>query len=491
MPVTRLNEFPEGSGSLTNDDVFIFMDNPATSGVTKKVSLNALKTIIGASGGGSLIDEPPSDNNTYGRRNGAWVDLASATALQFRQGTNADRLAMNPVPAMGEPIYTTDSKRFFIGDGTTVGGNGLFGNSDSYVICQPGDDIISKYNEAKLLTPNGQPLGTANRAALLVLPGVYTVDSTTYVIGSGNLWANKDPSQSNLDVGLYIDTNFVDIIGIGSSPNSPSFRVNNTNSKTTYVFAENVVIVGMNTTYQFGPGGQTTNDGPTRFIINYGGSWSPQGFASYTSGVPHVIGGYFNGGISELWGGNRAGGEFHVFNGTVVNHLAPRRHPSTFMQGVLFQGIAMNCNFRNSLSSSPQAGRSFQGHIIYCRYDQTSSTLPPRSADGLTVPAAFTGTCTISSSSPAVITKNSHGLFPGVRVNFSTDGTLPAGLAASTNYFVKNVTTNTFEVSTSINGTSINTSSSGSGNHSIVIPSGISGGRYSFCVTSNGEFTSP
>jgi len=40
--------------------------------------------------------------------------------LRLRRGTDAERLAITP--AAGEPIYTTDTKKLYIGDGTTVGG---------------------------------------------------------------------------------------------------------------------------------------------------------------------------------------------------------------------------------------------------------------------------------------------------------------------------------------------------------------------------------
>jgi len=53
MPVYRINEFPEGSGNLTNDDVFLFMDDPAGSGVTKKISLSQISVAIGGGGGGA------------------------------------------------------------------------------------------------------------------------------------------------------------------------------------------------------------------------------------------------------------------------------------------------------------------------------------------------------------------------------------------------------------------------------------------------------
>lgn len=42
-------------------------------------------------------------------------------ALRLRRGTNAERGLITP--ADGELVYTTDTKRLYIGDGTTVGGN--------------------------------------------------------------------------------------------------------------------------------------------------------------------------------------------------------------------------------------------------------------------------------------------------------------------------------------------------------------------------------
>lgn len=40
--------------------------------------------------------------------------------LQFRRGTNAERLTITP--AVGEPIWTTNTNRLYVGDGSTVGG---------------------------------------------------------------------------------------------------------------------------------------------------------------------------------------------------------------------------------------------------------------------------------------------------------------------------------------------------------------------------------
>jgi hypothetical protein len=47
--------------------------------------------------------------------------LQQPAKLQFRQGTDAERLLITP--ASGEPIWTTDTQKFYIGDGSTVGGD--------------------------------------------------------------------------------------------------------------------------------------------------------------------------------------------------------------------------------------------------------------------------------------------------------------------------------------------------------------------------------
>ena len=43
MSLQRINEFPVASG-LTNDDVFLVMDDPAGSALTKKVSVSVLQS---------------------------------------------------------------------------------------------------------------------------------------------------------------------------------------------------------------------------------------------------------------------------------------------------------------------------------------------------------------------------------------------------------------------------------------------------------------
>lgn len=97
------------------------------------------------------------------------------------------------------------------------------------------------------------------------------------------------------------------------------------------------------------------------------------------------------------------------------------------------------------------------------------------------------GTCTITNASPAVVTAAAHGLEDDDPVVFHTTGSLPTGLTAGTVYYVVNKTTNTFEVSATVGGSSINTSSAGSGTHSVATGSdsndGLSTGRAGALLT--------
>ena len=60
MPIQRINEFPEGSGSLSSDDIFLFMDDPSGSGITKKISFADISSNIAA----VIVDSAPETLNT-------------------------------------------------------------------------------------------------------------------------------------------------------------------------------------------------------------------------------------------------------------------------------------------------------------------------------------------------------------------------------------------------------------------------------------------
>ena len=75
-------------------------------------------------------------------------------------------------------------------------------------------------------------------------------------------------------------------------------------------------------------------------------------------------------------------------------------------------------------------------------------------------------TCTISTASPAVITKTEHRLQSGSILTFSSTGTLPAGISATAEYYVlaDGLTNNTFKITATFGSTTaVNTTAGGTG----------------------------
>lgn len=79
-------------------------------------------------------------------------------------------------------------------------------------------------------------------------------------------------------------------------------------------------------------------------------------------------------------------------------------------------------------------------------------------------------TCTISNDTPGLVTLTSNTGYPiatNTPIMFSTTGDLPLPLAPQTIYYTKYVTDTTFNLSTTSGGAAINTTTAGSGTHSI------------------------
>lgn len=87
-----------------------------------------------------------------------------------------------------------------------------------------------------------------------------------------------------------------------------------------------------------------------------------------------------------------------------------------------------------------------------------------------TAPSTVLGNPTISNATPAIITLALHGLIANDTIQLTTSGTLPTGLLPSTTYYVisAGLTVNQFEVSLTQGGVAINTSSAGSGTHTLI-----------------------
>ena len=78
-------------------------------------------------------------------------------------------------------------------------------------------------------------------------------------------------------------------------------------------------------------------------------------------------------------------------------------------------------------------------------------------------------TATFTAAITDIITSATHGLATGNIVVFTTTTTLPAGLSLATNYYVKYLTANTFNVSTTYNGTNVDITDTGTGTHTFTV----------------------
>jgi hypothetical protein len=139
-----------------------------------------------------------------------------------------------------------------------------------------------------------------------------------------------------------------------------------------------------------------------------------------------------------------------------------------------------------SAMGSLQAETSLNGLV----YDSNTSTVYAHNGVSAThqyyvrdLTAALsysTQTFTITIASPGVVTATAHGYSVNDPVVLSTTGALPTGLTAGTVYFVRNPTANTFELSATTGGASINTTGTQSGIHSVGRAFGTTSSTVSF-----------
>jgi hypothetical protein len=133
-------------------------------------------------------------------------------SLKLRRGTNAERLAFTP--AVGELIYTTDSKQLYAGDGTTAGGT-LVSYEGSVGGAMGSDLVLSGFN----ITGSGNINigGTITSTGNIVSGG--TITATGDIIANGNIIlgdSNTDNVTIGADVNSDIIPNVTDTFDLGS-----------------------------------------------------------------------------------------------------------------------------------------------------------------------------------------------------------------------------------------------------------------------------------
>lgn len=97
MPIKRISEFPEGSGSLSNDDIFLFMDDPSNGGVTKKIPLSELSSYFGGGEGGNSFGSF-YDTTTQTNVSSTGVNTVSYNSTSINSGvsvTSGDRITFS------------------------------------------------------------------------------------------------------------------------------------------------------------------------------------------------------------------------------------------------------------------------------------------------------------------------------------------------------------------------------------------------------------
>lgn len=87
-----------------------------------------------------------------------------------------------------------------------------------------------------------------------------------------------------------------------------------------------------------------------------------------------------------------------------------------------------------------------------------------------------TATAFTANASTEVITATAHGLYDGDKVVLTTTGTLPAGLATATDYWVRDRSANTLKLSETAGGEAVDITDTGSGTHTITRNDGTAAG---------------
>lgn len=151
---------------------------------------------------------------------------------------------------------------------------------------------------------------------------------------------------------------------------------------------------------------------------------------------------------------------------TVTNALSTSRYAVTT--------FANAGNLRGAIFAvgGYQTAASPVGRYLVSGIQKGSTATLPVASPGIVTQTShgFTGSrsgVTISNGDPALITYAGHGLKEGDRVGFTTSGGLPTGVTAGTIYYCRYIDVDTFNISATQKGALIATSSAGSGTHSM------------------------
>lgn len=99
--------------------------------------------------------------------------------IQINRGLEADRL--NITPSSGELIYTTDEKKIYIGDGSTVGGLPIIKKRFNEVFTASGGETTITIPNSKTYIVGSHELLVCVEGIVQLLTDEYTEDSSSSI----------------------------------------------------------------------------------------------------------------------------------------------------------------------------------------------------------------------------------------------------------------------------------------------------------------------
>ena len=131
------------------------------------------------------IEVPAQPHNKNGNVMVATANYRGIQIVQPNPTGNAGQMIQNNFKTLADMIANVGG----LGQGSTNYKSPTVTNDST----TNGTNLLNAYDNAKTLTPNGASLSATNRACIILLPGTYNVPTS-----------------------LTLDTEFIDIVGIGS-----------------------------------------------------------------------------------------------------------------------------------------------------------------------------------------------------------------------------------------------------------------------------------
>lgn len=136
-------------------------------------------------------------------------------ALKFRRGTDSGRTAITP--AEGEPIFTTDTKQLYIGDGSTAGGVAVGGG-------------ISDGDKGDITVSSSGATWTIDNDAVTYAK-IQNVSATSTLLGRASAGAG-DVEEITIGSGLTLTGTTLSASGGGGALGAPTYVVTKTADET-------------------------------------------------------------------------------------------------------------------------------------------------------------------------------------------------------------------------------------------------------------------